>query len=444
MFAVVKSIIPGSPAAETIITPGDILLKINGHEINDIIDYRYHSAASRLLLEFDGADDKRKIAAVRKRHDADLGLEFETYLMDKQRSCMNKCIFCFIDQLPKGMRETLYYKDDDVRLSFLQGNYVTLTNLRRSDIERIIKLRISPINVSVHTLDPELRSTMLGNQNGLLGVKRLAILAKAGIMLNCQIVCCPGINDGMELDRTMRRLMKLGRSIHSVSIVPVGLTKHRQGLTPLRPFDCRLALKTIMQTERFGRKCLKERGSRVFYCADELYLTAGLKLPPHGYYENYPQLENGVGMMRLFITEFEARCSQLERDRDSGKLCKSAGSGEPFSVVTGEAAAKFLAVLLRKAQKRFDNISGKVYAIHNDFFGNSVTVSGLVTGRDILKQLKGKKLGSRLLIAQNMLRSGDDVFLDDMTVSRLSESLGVQIEVVKQNGADLLNAFLGG
>ena len=436
MPAVIKSITPGGHASQTIIAPNDVLRKINGHIINDIIDYKYHSASRRLLLELAGADDKLKIVAIRKRPYDELGLEFEPALMDEQKPCVNNCIFCFIDQLPKGMRQTLYFKDDDVRLSFLQGNYVTLTNLTRDDMKRIIKLRVSPINVSVHTLDPKLRNVMLGNQNGLVGVKRLLALAKAGIVLNCQIVCCPGINDGMHLMRTINRLSRLGRSINSVSVVPVGLTKHRQGLAPLRPFSRELARRTVSMVERYGRRCLKKRGARVFFCADELYMTAGLKLPPHKFYEYYPQLENGVGMMRLFMTEF----NRLLRDG----CAPYPGYGKPFSAATGMSAAKYIMELLKTAKSRYEKIDGDVYAIQNNYFGESVTVSGLVTGGDILSQLKGSRLGSRLLIPQNMLRSGEDVFLDDMTVGGLSDALGVPIRVVKQDGADLLRAFLGG
>ena len=436
MAVVIKSIIPDTPAAETIIAPLDVLCKINGNEIRDVLDYMFFSVDKRLLLELEGADGMYKYAAINKHEGDDLGLEFETYLMDKQRSCVNNCIFCFIDQLPGGMRETLYYKDDDVRLSFLQGNYVTMTNLSRDDIKRIIKLRISPINVSVHTLDPKLRNFLLGNQNGVIGVKRFYALAKAGIKLNCQIVCCPGINDGAHLIRTMRGLYRLGSSINSVSIVPVGLTKHRQGLMPLRPFDRELARFVIRQVDCFGRKCLKERGSRVFYPADELFMMAGFRLPPNEYYEDYPQLENGVGMMRLLIYEFVSALGSWE----GGK----AGTGEPFSVATGTLAAGYLTNLLRTAEKRYGIVNGHVYAIRNDFFGESVTVSGLVTGRDIVGQLRGRDLGKRLLLPQNMLRNGEEVFLDDITVDEVSKSLGVPVRIVKQDGADLLCAFLGG
>ena len=432
----VKSVQPGSPASRTSIAPGDLLRRINGNVIGDILDYKYYSYDGCLMLELAGADGGMKLVRLSKPEGADVGLEFEQFLMDAERSCSNKCIFCFIDQLPGGMRGTLYRKDDDVRLSFLQGNYITLTNLRKRDLERIIKMRVSPINVSVHTLDPQLRSYMLGSQRGAIGISALKALACAGIMLNCQIVCCPGINDGARLTQTIKGLIALGSGINSVSVVPVGLTSHRQGLTPLRPFDKALAVKTIRQVEAFGELCLRKSGSRVFFCADELYIKAGLKLPPHEHYENYPQLENGVGMMRLLITEFIDELNKAEIRNP-----QSAASAKTFSVVTGTAAGKYLTILLKTAEKKCGKIKGNVYTVGNDFFGKSVTVSGLVTGTDIINQLKGRELGSRLLIPQNMLRRGEDVFLDGVTVSGLVKALGVPVRVVGRHGADLLRAI---
>ena len=432
MNAVVKSIMPDSPAAGTIIAPGDVLRKINGFSVVDILDYKYLSYDRRLLIELSGTDGKIKLVKMRKPEGTEPGIVFDTYLMDKQRSCANKCVFCFIDQLPGGMRDTLYYKDDDVRLSFLQGNYVTLTNLSPGDIKRIAAYRVSPINVSVHTLDPTLRAYILGTKNGAGGIDALKALAGAGIKLNCQIVCCPGINDKQELSRTMSGLSEMGRNINSVSVVPVGLTKHRQGLAHLRPFDGKLAYETVARVERFGEKCLKTRGERVFFPADELYIKAGLKLPPHMFYEDYPQLENGVGMMRLLITQFQRALKKPKTPEY-----------KPFSVATGTAAYEYLTNLLKMVTKRYGRIEGKVFPIRNDFFGESITVSGLVTGRDIISQLKDCDIGSRLLIPKNMLRSGEDVFLDDTTVSDVSDALRVPIRVVRQDGADLLDAFMG-
>ena len=451
MNAVVNKVQPGSPASRTTIAPGDVLRKINGNVIGDILDYKYRSYDACLLLELCGAGGKLKLVRIRKPEGADIGLEFESFLMDAQRSCANKCIFCFIDQLPDGMRESLYYKDDDVRLSFFQGNYVTLTNLSRRDIDRIAGLRISPINVSIHTLDPELRNFMLQSKNGAAGITALKTLAEAGITLNCQIVCCPGVNDGAALTRSIEGLCALGPAVNSVSVVPVGLTKHRQGLVPLSPVDRELAIKIVRQVGHYGEKCLRRRGSRVFFCADELYIKAGLKLPPHGYYEDYPQLENGVGMMRLFITEFVREVTKTSGQRSvvsgqrtwAGHEQGANANNSTFSIATGTAACKYLTNLLKMYTIKCDKIVGKVYAVRNDFFGDSVTVSGLVTGGDLIAQLRGRDLGEKLLIPQNMLRHGGDVFLDDVTVSDVSEALGVPIRVVRQNGADLLRAITG-
>ena len=434
MNAVVKSVLQGSPASKTIIASGDVLRKINGNVIGDVLDYKFYSYDSRLVIELMGAGGKLKLVRLKKPEGADLGLKFESFLMDEQRSCANKCVFCFIDQLPDNMRETLYYKDDDIRLSFLQGNYITLTNLSQRDIDRVIEMHISPINVSVHTLDPDLRNFMLGTKRGAAGLRALKAFADAGIMLNCQIVCCPGINDGVELMSTLEGLRALGSCVNSVSVVPVGLTKHRQGAMALRPFDRDLALNTVREVENFAERCLKERGSRVFFCGDELYIKAGLELPSDEAYEDYPQLQNGVGMMRLFITEFEDALMENPRIL----------SNEPFTIVTGTAAFEYLTNLLKPAMEKYDNIGGKVCAVRNDFFGDSVTVSGLITGGDIIKQLQGHDLGSRLLLPCNMLRHADDVFLDDVTVMELSESLSVPVRIVEQDGADLLRAMLGG
>jgi len=453
--AVIKSINPGSPAAKTKIAVGDVLRKINGENINDVLDYKYASYDKHLMLELKSSEGKLKLVRVHKYEGEDIGLEFETYLMDKERSCANKCIFCFIDQNPKDMRPTIYYKDDDVRLSFLQGNYITLTNLSERDIKRIIKLRISPINVSMHTMNPELRKFMLGNENAGGGIEILKKLAEADIILNCQIVCCPDVNDGEHLQETIKALMSLGQNINSVSVVPVGLTKHRTGLMELRPVEREDARRIIRLVNHYGNVCVDMFGSRVFFCADELYIRAGVKLPPDEFYEVYPQLENGVGMMRLLMTEFEEAMEEM--DAADGNCCKDDGDGgqtgslasikdvkvkQIFSVATGTAAKKYLTKLLFTASDKYGTISGHVYDIRNDFFGESVTVSGLITGGDLIKQLMGKDLGSRLLIPQNMLRRGYDVFLDDVSVSDVAEALGVPVRVVKQDGADLLRAFL--
>ena len=433
MHRAVKAVLPGSPAAKTMIAPGDILLKINDCKINDVLDYRYHSYEKNLVLLLCSSNGKHKVVRLKKKDGEDIGIEFESYLMDKERSCVNKCIFCFIDQLPSGMRASLYYKDDDFRLSFLQGNYVTLTNMSEAEIERVCDLRVSPINVSVHTTNHELRKMMLGGRNVSSGLDALVAFSKAGITLNCQIVCCPGINDGAELDKTIMDLINLGDNVKSVSVVPVGLTKHRDGLPLLRSYERTTAGKIILQVDDYAGLCLKRRGSRVFYCADEFYKIAGLELPPYEYYEDFPQLENGVGMLRLLLSEFDAefkRKPQLSSD-------------EPFTLVCGEAASADLTKLLNLTKSVYDKINGNIRVIKNCFFGNTVTVSGLLTGRDIIAQLSGRELGSRLLIARNMLRSGDDVFLDDVSVSEVSMHLGVEVRIVEQSGNALLHAFLG-
>jgi len=455
MNAAIKSIIPGSPAAESDIAVGDLLIKINGRVIVDVLDYKFLSYDEDLTLELLGADKMRKLVRISKAEGADLGLEFDTFLMDKERSCANKCIFCFIDQNPPGMRETIYYKDDDMRLSFLQGNYITLTNLSKTDVKRIIRLRISPINVSIHTMEPKLRELMLGNKNAGASIEILRELAHAGILMNLQIVCCPGVNDKAHLQATIKSIIALGERVNSVSVVPVGLTKHRQGLFDLKAVDRDEARSIIRLVMHYSGWCLRDRDSRVFYCADELYIKAGLKLPADELYENYPQLENGVGMMRLLITEFEDELERLtsrepKRNEElfqSDSARNHADDGRParhsFSVATGFAARKYLTNLLKLAKEKYDIMNGTVYGIRNDFFGDSVTVSGLVTGGDLVKQLYGQSLGSRLLIPQNMLRHGQTVFLDDMTLDDVSAKLRIPIRVVKQDGADLLSAFLG-
>ena len=458
MNAVIKSIVAESPASKTRIEPGDKLRRINGVAITDVLDYKFASYDKYLKLELLSTDGKFKLVNISKAAGEDIGLDFETYLMDKERSCANKCIFCFIDQNPKGMRSTIYYKDDDVRLSFLQGNYITLTNLSRRDVDRIKRIRISPINVSMHTLNSELRSFMLGNENAGACIDILKELADAGITLNCQIVCCPDVNDGVYLQDSIKKLTELGENINSVSIVPVGLTRHREGLVKLRPMEKDDARKIIRIVEYYGMRCIRERGRRTFFCADEIYMKAGVKLPPDEFYEEYPQLENGVGMMRLLITEFEQSMEELdellaeESGEPDGRDCEFreelswkslVDRGSSFTIATGVSAKRHLTNLLKTATLKYGKINGSVFGIRNDFFGDSVTVSGLVTGGDLIAQLRGKTLGSRLLIPQNMLRHADDVFLDDVTVSDVSEALGIPVRVVKQDGADLLQAFLG-
>ena len=413
---------------------GDKLLSINGHEVEDVLDYRYWSYEPQLTLVFRSADGGEYSVKARKGEGEDLGLDFEEYLMDRPWGCSNRCKFCFIDQLPKGLRKTLYFKDDDARLSFLTGSYITLTNLSEREMERICALKISPINVSVHATDGALRAELMGNPKAADIMGPLHRLAAAGIVMDCQIVCCPGWNDRGQLSRTMSDLAGLYPGVNSVSIVPVGLTKHREGLAELRPFDRESAAETIDRVEAYAEECLQRLGSRVFWCSDELYLKAGREVPEDEYYEEYSQLENGVGLMRLLETEFMAALRLAEPDE---------GMGGRFTIATGVAAAPLLEKLLQTAHKKCGKIDGQVCAIVNDFFGHTIDVAGLVTGGDLIAQLRGKDLGERVLIPHTMLRHGEGVFLDDVTLEQASEALGVSVTPIGGSGGELLDAMLG-
>ncbi len=436
MAAVIKSISPGSPASKTRIAPGDELVSINGRRTTDLLDYRYMAYGSVLRLVLKSKGGRPLLVRLKKSPGEDIGLEFEEFLLDRERSCSNKCIFCFIDQLPRGMRKTLYYKDDDTRLSFLQGNYVTLTNVDEREIRRIIDFKISPINVSVHTMNPKLRSFMLGSESGASGVDVIRRLAKAGITMHCQIVACPGINDGPELVYSMRQLEALFPRVASVSVVPVGLTKHREGLYKLTPYNKNSALETIKSVETFAEKCLAKHGARIFFCADELYIKAELPLPEDSRYEDYPQLENGVGMLRLLITEFMEALEGFD-----GNV-----KNQPFTVATGISAKPFIDDLVCTASEKCDKINGHVTGVQNNFFGDSVDVAGLVTGGDIIRALEGHRLGARLLIPRSMLRAGEScgggVFLDDVTVRELESRFSVPVRIV-EDGFDLFRAVIG-
>ena len=428
---IIKKIEQGSFASQTKLAEGDRLISVNGHEIIDVLDYKYYTYDEKLQIIAEDINGKTKKVKIKKPIGADIGLEFETYLMDKAHSCANRCIFCFVDQLPKGMRSTLYFKDDDARLSFLMGNYITLTNLLPREVQRIIDLHVSPIKVSVHSTDPQLRNKLLGNPNGGKGLEIMRRFAEAGITMDCQIVCCPGFNDGDALIKTMTDLTEMFPSVHSVSIVPVGLTKHREGLCSLTPFNRDTALKTVKDVESFGEECIKKFGSRIFFCADELYLKAGLDIPDDEFYEGYAQLENGVGLLRSLITEF----------RSGLNLAEAAEYGQ-FSIATGVSAAPFLAKLIDEAKEKFPQLNGSVFPIRNDFFGTTIDVAGLVTGKDLIAQLKGKSLGERLLIPRTMLRHGEGVFLDDVTVQDVERELNVKLVDVDQDGFELLSAML--
>ena len=412
---------------------GDKLVSLNGHRIRDVLDYKYYAYDARLHVELQKADGPIVSLQVEKEVGGDLGLDFESYLMDAPRSCANNCVFCFIDQLPPGMRETMYFKDDDARLSFLLGNYITLTNLSEREVQRIVDLHVSPVNISVHTTNPALRCEMLRNPRAGKCLEIMQKLSSGGITMNCQIVCCPGLNDGEELLRTMRELSEMYPQVRSVSIVPVGLTKFRENLYPLQPFTPALAAKTIDEVTAFGDECLQKFGSRIFFCGDELYLKCGREIPEDAFYEDYYQLENGVGMMRLLETEFMSALS----------LSDPPEGVQHFSIATGVAVAPLFQKLLSKAQERYDNLKGSVYPIVNYFFGTSIDVSGLVTGGDLVSQLKGKDLGDRLLISRNMIRQQERDFLDDVTLIQAEKELGVPIIPVEQDGFALWDAMTG-
>ncbi|MCR5648793.1 MAG: DUF512 domain-containing protein [Oscillospiraceae bacterium] len=422
----------GSPAARARLRPGMLLEKINGHEIRDVLDYRYWSEEPKLLLELRDERGRAIKKRVKKPEGIPLGLDFETYLMDAQRSCANRCVFCFIDQLPKGMRPTLYYKDDDARLSFLQGNYITLTNLSGREIDRICALRISPLNVSVHASDPDVRRAMLRNPSAGRCMELMRLLAEHDIEMNCQIVLCPGMNDGEVLTKTLEDLSALCPQVHSVSIVPVGITRYREGLPDLSPVTREGAADAIARVEKAAEANLERFGSRVLYCSDELYLRAGLELPPIEYYEDFPQFENGVGMLRSLYEEYSGALSGLTGEERAR-----------VSVATGTAAAPLFENISQITKKTCYNVDIKVFPVVNRFFGATVDVAGLLTGSDLLAALKGEDLGERLLISATMLRHGGDVFLDDVSLAELSEALGVPVVPVRPDGAELLDAVVG-
>lgn len=429
MSTVITSVDAGSPAERAGIRAGEQLLMINHHEIVDVLDYRFFCYDPSVSLRLREADGTTRHLTIEKEEGEDLGLNFDTYLMDEPRPCSNHCLFCFVDQMPPNMRDTLYFKDDDARLSFLMGNYITLTNLTEREAQRIIDLRISPINVSVHTTDPQLHCTMLGNKNALRSLDYIRAFCKAGIVMNGQIVVCPGWNDGDQLRRTLRDLTEMQFS--SCSLVPVGITKYRQGLAKLRPVDAATAAEIIDIADEYGRENLERFGTRRFFCADELYLRAGRPLPRAEYYEGYRQLENGVGLMRSLEDDFLAGLATVDVPVRFS----------PFTIATGTAAAPFLRSLVQRAMADYPGLRGQVIAVENDFFGHTIDVAGLLTGQDISAQLRGRDLGDRVLIPIHMMRHGETVFLDDYTVERLSRELGVPVQVVDEDGFALVDAM---
>ncbi len=438
MAVVISGIEKGSPADRAGIAAGDTLLCINGNKINDVLDYRFYMVDTRLSLEILTAEKTEKIFCIHKEEYQELGLTFDNYLMDKQHSCKNHCIFCFIDQMPKGMRPSLYFKDDDSRMSFLFGNYVTLTNLEDEDIARIIKMHISPINISVHTTNPDLRVKMMANPRAAGSLKYLRLLADGGIKINVQLVLCPGINDGKELFRTLTDLETLMPSLESVSCVPVGVTKYREGLYPLRPYTPEEAGAVIDMIHSFSDRFEKEYGSRIAYPADEFFLKAGRDFPKADYYGDFSQLESGVGMMTLLEDEFSMALGELEQESAAVPA-----ASRQISVATGKAAFPLMEKLARKLEEKLPWLEIRVYMVENHFFGEEITVCGLVTGKDLTQQLAGKALGGELLIPAVMLRHEQDCFLDDMTVKEAENLLGVPISPVPNDGYGLIKAMTG-
>ena len=427
----------GGLADKNGILAGDVLCSINDNEIRDVLDYRFYLTEKQIKLSLlrDGTPID---VTVKKGQYDDIGLEFETPLMDKKHSCTNKCVFCFIDQLPPNMRASLYFKDDDDRLSFLHGNYVTLTNLKSEDVDRLIKMRLSPVNVSVHTTNPALRVKMMKNKHAGEVLSYLRRLADANIDLCTQIVLCKGLNDGEELARSMRDLTTYYPALRSCAIVPVGLTKFREGLYPLEAFtpdDCK---RVIEQVEAFGAECYEKYGSRLFFCADEFYIQAGLPLPDEAHYEGYSQIENGVGMITSLCTEFDAELEYLD------EYLPRFHAPRTVSIATGAAAYPTLLALANKLEARVDGLTVNVYCIKNRFFGESVTVAGLLTGKDVAEQLAGKDLGDELLYPAVMLKADEDIFLDDMTPAELSQKLGnIPLSPSKSDGVELIKTLLG-
>ncbi|MBE6617334.1 MAG: DUF512 domain-containing protein [Ruminococcaceae bacterium] len=426
----ITGVLPHSRAARAGILTGDILLEINSHKINDVLDYRFRLADEVVMLKLHRGPDIIEVKIKKDTYD-DIGLEFGTPLMDKKHRCENGCIFCFIDQNPRGMRETIYFKDDDSRLAFLHGNYITLTNLHDEDIDRIIEMHISPVNVSVHTTNPELRVKMMKNKRAGEVLSYLDRLSEAGTVLRGQIVLCKGINDGDELERSMSDLSKYYPKMDSVSVVPAGLTAHRDGLYPLEPFTPEECAAVIAQVDRFNESF----GNRMFFASDEFYVASGTPLPDDEFYGEYTQIENGVGLLTSFEHEFDFMLSTLDEDE-----CKISRS---VSIGTGEAAYEFICGLVNKLSEKCPGLSAKVYKIKNNFFGGQVTVSGLLTGVDIADQLAGLDLGECLYLPRTSLRAEGDLFLCGMSPEELGEKLGVEIKFTDNDGAEFCESLLG-
>ncbi len=433
MAVPIDGVTPGSPAARARIAAGDTLVAINGRPIEDVLDYRFYIPDTRLKLTI-LSGGKQRTVRLKKAEFEEIGLEFSTYLMDEQHSCRNKCIFCFIDQLPPGMRDTLYFKDDDSRLSFLFGNYITLTNLTEHEVSRIIEMHISPINISVHTTNPELRCRMMHNRFAGDCLSILHRFVEAGLTVQCQLVLVPGYNDGEELERSLRDLAALGPAVESVAAVPVGLTKYREGLEPIRGFTPEESRRVVAQITAAGDRMLEKTGRRVFFPADEWYIKGDLPIPEGDFYEEYPQLENGVGMIALQRDQF--------REALADKLAEGAQpTALRYIVATGMAAQQALTALVTEAQAAFPALRAQVRAIRNDFFGPQITVAGLVTGGDLMAQLAGET-ADVLLLPSCMLRQEGDLFLDDVPWQQVEDTLHMQVRILPEtDGGALLDAF---
>ena len=440
---VIGKIEENSIASELGIEAQDILLQINGKDIEDIFDYQYLLQDEYVEVLIEKKNKEQWLLEIDKEYSEDLGLVFENGLMDDYRSCHNKCIFCFIDQMPKGMRDTLYFKDDDSRLSFLQGNYVTLTNMSDHDINRIIEYHLEPINISFHTMNPELRCKMLNNRFAGEALKKVDRLFEAGVTMNGQIVLCKGINDGNELKYSIEQMAKYIPYLESVSVVPVGLSKYREGLYPLEPFTKEDAKEVLAIIHEWQDKLYEKYGTHFIHAGDEWYILAEEELPEEERYDGYLQLENGVGMMTLLLNEFSEAVVRLQKEGPGIKGPGENGS-ECISMATGKLAFPYIKGMCDRLMELIPGLVIHVYEIRNDFFGEKITVSGLLTGVDLISQLKGKELGNRLLLPQNVLRSGEQVFLDDVTLAELEKALQVEVDIVKSSGYDFVDAVLKG
>lgn len=429
---IIKAVAPGSIAEEMALVPGDALVQINGQDIQDIFDYQYLIEDEYIELLVRRKNGEDWLLEIEKDEDEDLGITFEQGLMDNYKSCSNRCIFCFIDQLPKGMRETMYFKDDDSRLSFLQGNYITLTNMKEKDIDRIINYHLSPINISVHTTNPKLRCKMLNNRFAGKIMEQIQKLYDNGVIMNGQIVLCKNINDGDELERSVSDLAKFLPYMESVSVVPMGMTKYRDGLAKVEHFNREDAKKVIETIEKWQKKLYAEYDTHFIHAGDEWYIMADMPLPEEDRYDGYVQLENGVGMMRLLIEEFH---EALSAAAPSERIIKK-------DIVTGKLAYPFICGLMADAKEKFPNMEISVHCIRNDFFGETITVTGLVTGQDIIAQLKDKTLSGKLLVPVNMLRSGEEVFLDDLNLKDIEKALQVKACIIQSSGQDLMDMIL--